>query len=318
MRTRRGFALFAAVWLLVGLGAVSLELSIRSSSERMEALRLSDGARARAAARSGLEITQADLQRRLDGIIDASSWGAGARISVLDPWAFVAGSPADTITIEGTVCRITREDAGARLNLNQVGDSQLRRLLIALRIDAGRADHLVDAIMDWRDADDFRRANGAERDDYLAAGAPVLPRNGPFADVDELRRVMGVDDAIFKLLRPYLTVVGTGIINVNSAESPILSTLPGMTDEAVAVILERRRAGRPIANLDELANALSSPARTILLANMSALLPRVVFSTREILVRADAGPAGGASLAHLEALVVRGGNNAYVVWRRIS
>lgn len=317
-RARDGFALFAAVWLLVALGAVSLELSIRSASERSEALHLSEGARARAIARSALEVEQAKLQHRLEGRTDASTWRAGAVISLLDPWSFTGSRSADTLLLDGTLCRITMIDAGTRLNLNTIDESQFRRLLTALRLDAARIDKIIDAIMDWRDPDDLRRANGAERDEYVAAGAPVLPRNGPFTRVEELLFVRGIDASLYQKLREYLSVVGSGVVNINSADAAVLASLPGMSDEAVAAVIARRRSGHPIMSLDELASSLSGGARALLSSNSAALIPRISFLTREVLLHGDAGPQNGSAVAHLDGLIVRGGNYAYVVWRRIS
>ena len=51
---------------------------------------------------------------------------------------------------------------------------------------------MVDALLDWRDPDDAPRRFGAERDWYVARGL-FPPRNGPLADVRELRRVRGFD-----------------------------------------------------------------------------------------------------------------------------
>jgi general secretion pathway protein K len=318
MRSRKGFALFAAIWLLVALSAIALELSLRSSDARMEALSIVEGTRARAVARSGLEVAHAGLQRRLNGNLGASTWKAGAVVNLTDPWAFVAEGARDSLILDATAGRIELVDAGARLNLNHATEAQLRRLLLALHVDAARGDKVVDAILDWRDADDLRRANGAERAEYLADVAAVLPRDGPFVDIEELRFVRGIDQALFDRIRRYVSTKGTGVINLNSADPIVIATLPGMCDEAVAALGARRRSGRPVGNLDELADALSPGARSLLVANVAVLLPQVSFMTREVLVHVEAGPVSGPIRARLDAVIARGGTAAYVVWRRIS
>jgi len=54
-------------------------------------------------------------------------------------------------------------DESGKIDLNAVPDALLNSLLqTAGQVDADTASRLVDVIGDWKDADDFRRANGAE------------------------------------------------------------------------------------------------------------------------------------------------------------
>jgi general secretion pathway protein K len=82
----------------------------------------------------------------------------------------------------------------------------LRRLFTSAGIRDDAASALVDAIGDWRDADDLKRLNGAEADDYRSAGYPYGPRNAAFESVDELGQVLGMNDALLERVRPALTI----------------------------------------------------------------------------------------------------------------
>src|SRR5690606_8405821 len=126
---------------------------------------------------------------------------------------------------------VQARDAGSQLHLNVADEEELRRYFSALRMDYGKADRLAQAIMDWRDLDQSHRARGAERDDYLAAGSAVLPADGPFRRVSDLRFVMGMTSADYDLLSPHLTLFGSGRINLNSAPREVLLALPGVTEE---------------------------------------------------------------------------------------
>ena len=65
------------------------------------------------------------------------------------------------------------------------------------------AQRTLEAILDWRDADDLKRPNGAEAPDYQAAGSKYVPTNSPFESVGELQRVLGVTPALMARIAPH-------------------------------------------------------------------------------------------------------------------
>src|SRR5207244_8916036 len=93
------------------------------------------------------------------------------------------------------------------------------------------------------------RPNGAERDQYIKDERLALPTNQPFRDVSELLNVEGVTPEIYQKIVPYLTTRGSGIININSADTVVLRALPGMTDRVLVQILSLRSGGRRINSL---------------------------------------------------------------------
>src|SRR5207244_7157791 len=93
------------------------------------------------------------------------------------------------------------------------------------------------------------RPNGAERDQYIKDERLALPTNQPFRDVSELLNVEGVTPEIYGQIVPYLTTRGSGIININSADTVVLMALPGMTDRVLVQILALRSRGRRITSL---------------------------------------------------------------------
>src|SRR5690606_34339777 len=78
-------------------------------------------------------------------------------------------------------------DTGAAFNLNEADEEMLRGFFSqGLELDYALADRITQAILDWRDEDELPRVGGGEREEYLRAGAAVLPPNRPFATIDEL------------------------------------------------------------------------------------------------------------------------------------
>jgi len=138
---RRGFALLAALWLLVAFSIAGLALSASGRARRLAAANLSEATTAQAAAAGGLDQLRQRLALRLD-------MAAG---STLDPWHGVDSVMPDTLALGVERVLVRAHDTGVALNLNRADDEELRRLFIALRVDAGEADRLAQAIADWRD-----------------------------------------------------------------------------------------------------------------------------------------------------------------------
>jgi len=120
-------------------------------------------------------------------------------------------------------------DEAGKVDLNAAAD----RLLQALLVGIGASKGLADAIIDFRDDDNIKRPQGAERDDYSAAGRPG-PKNAPFSAVEEIEQVLGVDAELAARLRPHITVyTNQPGIDTTSASRELLAILArGMDSDA--------------------------------------------------------------------------------------
>ena len=308
-RPRRGFALLAALALLTLTSLLALETSVAARATRRSAANAVEQGAGRAVAIGGLEDARTRLLRAL---IAAGQAGQLAG----DPWAPMTTLGGEPVRLGELRYDVVMRDLGESLNLNLATEEQLRRFLVALRVDGSRADRVAQAILDWRDGDDLHRSRGAERADYLRAGSPVLPANAPFPDVATVRHVAGVGDALYVVMRPYLTVVGSGRVNLNRAPPPVLITLPGMTSESVALLMRHRRRGG-LRNLNSFAQELSFGARRRLLEALPALVDASVLDTQELHVTSIASTLDGVERARGEAMMVKD-NGVRVAWRRIS
>src|SRR5262249_27770542 len=86
-------------------------------------------------------------------------------------------------------------------------------------VEPARADAIVDAILDYRDGDGIKRPKGAEEAEYRAAGRAQGPKNAPFAAMEELGQVLGVDAALLEKLTPFVTA-HSGKEGVDPAAAP--------------------------------------------------------------------------------------------------
>lgn len=312
--SRPGFALLAALALLALMSMIALDVSATIRPRRLALAGAVERGAATEAATAGVEHARAILFG-LDHVPPARAGSLGVRAA--DPWSAADGALIGPITIGAFAYRVELHDATARLNLNEATDDQLRRLLLALRVDARRADRLAEAIADWRDHDDLPRMNGAERDAYVRAGRAVTPENGSFRTVAQLRLVFGAPDSLIDILGRYLTVYGSGRVNLNAALRPVLLALPGMTDESADLILRYRRLGRRVTSLDRLGDELSSGARQRWREAMPALSAMAVTETREVHVAVEASQRQGIAHARIDAVISRDADGR-VVWRRVS
>ncbi|HEX6369724.1 MAG TPA: hypothetical protein VF006_12465 [Longimicrobium sp.] len=306
---RGGFALIAALWLLAAISMVALDLSLRARDHRRSAANVQEASVARGAAEAGVAHARALLERRL--LMAARSADAGWA----DPWRGLDRLIPDSVRLSGSAYRVQLRDAGAALHLNRAGEDELRRLLQALRVDAGAADRIAQAAADWRDADALRRPRGAERAEYLREGASVLPSNQPFRAVAELRHVRGMTDEIFRRVSPYLTIRGSGQVNLSAAPREVLLALPGMTEESVALLLRMQRAGTPLPSPAELGGHLSPGARSLYQRDLPRLMSRATTETREVEIRSSGWVSGGRMRPVQEALAVRAGTAVFLVDR---
>jgi general secretion pathway protein K len=219
---------------------------------------------------------------------------------------------------DGATYQTSVLDLGATVNLNRATEDELRAFLTAKGIDASLVDGLAQAMMDWRDPDDFRRLHGAERDEYIKAGARELPRNGPFETVDELRFVRGMTPRLLSKMIDDVSVFGSGQVNVNIASAAVLMSVPGITPLAAEIIVQARRANRRIESVRQLTDMLPTQARASFERAMASALSRLTFDTHEVLVRSDGWLAQSPVHVREEAVIARGGNTAFVTWRRVD
>lgn len=314
MTPKRGVALLTALGLLVLISVVALEWTAAAKAQRLTIAGTAERIQLEAFAMGGVEHARAHLSELLrvgpmQSLRDANR--------ILDAWGAAEGSVIDSDPGGELRYRVELHDVGTRLHLNAASEDQLRALFLALRIDARKADRLAQAIADWRDADQMRRVNGAEQADYLRDGRAMLPDDGPFASVAMLRFVMGMDDSSYRIVSPYLTVFGSGRIDVNAAERPVLLGLPGMTEESVALAIRYRQQRRRITDLNRFADELSPNARERLRSAMPALQIAAVLEPREIHVASDSWRARSNVHVRVDAIISRD-EEGRVVWRRVS
>jgi len=204
-------------------------------------------------ARAGVERAMAGLAAFDDtnqGVAVSQSWSIGSPPGAEFPVGrgFVsvtaAYRPADYLAQaapdESPLMRFGGEDEQSKLNVNTASRQSLVRLLLTMDIgDADEADEVAAAIVDWRDADDEPDANGAEDAYYRGLDPASECKDAAFESREELLQVRGMTPGLWQQLAPYVTVFGSGSVNINTATRPVLAAL-GMSESLLKKILEFR------------------------------------------------------------------------------
>ena len=225
---QRGMALVIVIWILtlLSLMAGSFALSMRRESSVASALK--NNAQALALAETGLGIAQFMLQH---------------------PDTEQRWQP------DGSVYRIPRSDSEIRVrilaesgkvDINAAEEPMLRAVINGATDDSKQQQQLLDALLDWRDADDEPRPQGAENKQYRQAGLAYQPSNLPFQSLEELQLVQGFNAEIFERLQPWITVYsGQSELNLRLAAPELLQMVGDQLkgQNIHDVYLEKRLAG---------------------------------------------------------------------------
>jgi len=157
------------------------------------------------------------------------------------------------IAVEGGLVSGEIVDLQGRFNVNNLVASDgkvseadieyFKRLLELLQLDPG----LVDALIDWIDADiEVRFPDGAEDEYYLLQEPPYRTANRPLVSISELRLVKGFDMEAMQLLQPHVTALPEPtLINVNTATPTVLQALHEelTADDIELLIVDRGEDG---------------------------------------------------------------------------
>ncbi len=200
--SRSGYVIFAVLLVIVVLSLVAYRFADSMTSEYRAAIRLGDDARAKSAALSGLHFVAASLSdpNTLMGDLAGNPYdnpGAFEQVALTGPNGSSAFFSIHSVALndDGSFSqRFGVTDEGGKLNINSLImlDPAGQVLHDALMKLPNMTEDVADAIVDWVDADEDARANGAESSYYESLSGPYKSKNGPLNSLDELLLVKGV------------------------------------------------------------------------------------------------------------------------------
>lgn len=290
---RRGVALMLVLWIIVVLGGIGLGVAAAARGRARLVLTTRARVVARYAAESGVAATAARWEALLAAA--GNEWEEARAFTRLDDEvARWAERPLGSARYQVAVA-----DLGARIDLNRAAPSLLLAFL-AQFVGTDEAEALTDALVDWRDRDHRPRARGAEASDYRQAGSLFVPPNAPLLRLDELTRIRGFDDSLADVIAPFITVRGSGRINLNTAPREVLAALPQFGPIGADAVLAARQQGRVLDSPEAVRTLLADRG-----AQTSLPLGRTFGTVAEHVLVISRGWEGGFPLTHEVQAVLR-------------
>jgi general secretion pathway protein K len=229
-RTQRGIALISVLVVITLLAAIAAAAAAGVRQDTRVASNLLASARAQRAAEAGVYLALVEL-------------AAGRRESETRAERLV-----DEFQVGEALVRVVVRDESGKIDLNAAPQRLLHGLVAAAGVPEDERRRIVDAILDWRDADRTARPHGAEDPQYRAAGKPYGAKDSPFDSVEELQLVLGITPELFQALAGSLTVHSRqpGVIAQEASEQ-VLRAIPGGDPaelERYLAAREQRRTAR--------------------------------------------------------------------------
>ncbi len=234
--SQKGSTLILTVWLLMLLSLFALTIGhgVQQRMRAVQAIEIRDDLRAVAEAgvKRGMELIrikkQVDLtlpdalnQNWSRNLPELQNRTVGRGYFSVMKYAFGSGHARYADRQDLLFGMIDEE---SKINLNTVNSSAVltRFFRSAGKLDRDEAAALAESVMDWIDADDESRADGAESRYYRHLSLPYEPKNGPLDVLEELLYVKGMTREIFDRVRPFMTVHSNGTVNINTAPYQVL------------------------------------------------------------------------------------------------
>lgn len=232
IKSRKGFALILVLWILslLTIMAGSFALTMRRESSIIAGIKNNAGAAY--SAEAGIAVGQMLLLHPDQN----KRWRADGNIY--------------QVNFGETRVRIRMLSESGKIDINKADQPMLQNLMEHSALEEEKQAKLIGAIIDWRDGDDLKSLEGAEKDEYRKAGLKYQPRNKPFQSLEELQMVLGMDEKTLNWLQPLITIYsGQAQVNTKVASAKVLKILPGvdadLLESYLATRLENAKTGQP-------------------------------------------------------------------------
>ena len=258
LRRDSGAALITVILIISILLAAAVELRRSSISDVYHATNLSDGIKLTCIAKSGfygaatlLANSKSDYETLRD------DWAHAEDLSIQSKSFFTNGR---------FIVKIEDEKGKIPLNklvIDGVLNKDIETVLLQLlkqpefKLEGNKAAEIVDAIIDWIDEDETIHGMGAESSYYATLNPPYSAKNAQLDCIEELLMIRGIDPKLFSGtkeqpgLGQFVTIHGTGVININTAPKMVLRALDDRITAELADKMDEYRRNK--------SNNLASP-----------------------------------------------------------
>lgn len=249
----RGFALPLAA-AAIALLALALGVAADALGAGAAGVRRND-------ARWRMEIAATTLEARLAHLLITSEVGPRALETRGGP--LVLDGRAYRVRLEGVgLASVAMQDEAGLFNVNTLDEGAIARLLRGAGVQPWRAERLAGALADFTDADDLRRAHGAEAREYDSSGRSA-PANALLDQAGGAWRALGWDELAPRQARSLLPLTAASDpaqpFNPNTAPPDVLAAVFALDARGVASLLALREQ-RTIVSFADAAEASGAAA----------------------------------------------------------
>jgi general secretion pathway protein K len=273
----RGIALVVVLWMLSLLMVIVGSFVLTTRTEVRLAANHVDQVRVEAVADAGIQRAIFELYRP---DTEADKWRPDGR--------------ERSFTLDGATVRVVINAESGKIDLNWAAEPILKGVFRVVGVPDSEVEAIIDAIQDWRDADDFRRLHGAEAADYESAGLEARPANAPFMTIEELRSVKGVTGPIYNRVAGAITVYSRQQgVDALAAPRLALLALPGADPILVDTYIDQRKMAIEQGLLPPpflLAQAFAATSSSVFNIQATAELPDGIRFIREAVIRKTGNP----------------------------
>lgn len=254
VKNEKGMVLLVVLMIITLLAVLLTEFSFSTLVDLRLTETFRDSTRAYYLARGGVTVGRMFLK------MDTNGYDAPHDPAEL--WS--QGLPS--YPVGGGFVSIQVEDLGGKLALNRLVNAtgpveveKNRFMLLCELLDLAEPQILTDSLIDWLDADDEPRTDGAESGYYLQQETAYPAKNAKLETLAELELVRGFTPEVRQKLEPHVTLYGNDKLNVNSVSPEVLAAVFAAGDtvslseaESAAEVVIAQRDELPIKRQDEL------------------------------------------------------------------
>lgn len=169
--------------------------------------------------------------------------------STEDKYKYLDEQRIISIPVEDKLLTIRATDEQARVSVNAIirndgtDNEKFFEFYVRLLEVLGLDEELASSAADWADKNSEPRGLGAEDHDYYMNKAyPYRSKGAPLDHVGELNLVKGYSPGVMDKLRPFVTVYGSGQVNINNAPKEVLMALSDdVTGEIAQAVMDYRK-----------------------------------------------------------------------------
>ena len=240
-QNRKGSLLIFVLWVLALIATFSLSVShsVRQKIHVVE--RIENRSKLRQVANAGVKkaIYLLNQKKPLNGPDSLAGKWASDPVSFRD---VAMGDGKFSVSYQvGSKAYYGVSDEAGKLDINVTRAIPIltRFFQIAAKLKEEDAHTIAASISDWKDEDDYPDESGAETNYYKFLNPPYAPKNANFDSLEELLFVKGVTPAIYSSVLPYITLDGSGKININTAANVVMNAF-GVSDSLISKLIAYR------------------------------------------------------------------------------